>query len=403
LGRTSDNSPWLYLSDGGHFENLGLYEMVRRRCRRIVVVDATCDGGFDHADLHNAVRKIKVDFGIPIELPPTLPGQPGPGWKQRLVIGRIRYSALGDDYPDGVLICLKPILTGDEPASLTHYAATSRHRGNTFPHHSTADQFFNETQFESYRLLGEVSGRELLEHLDTALPSVGLPEEGERFHYPGVSPDVPHHPAPPSAPPPAEPPPPTATGARQVADGLQSLGVGGLVATGLTAVATVGVAGTLGLLVTLRFVAEPLNLTPATVSLAKEDRQLLREGLQLKQDQETLSWLNRLNVNLGALYEALRNQGPASLDTSGLNQEIQGLSARIEALNARWSGATPPPPPTVNNRELTAISLKVDEILARVREQPRPTQRDMEQILNRLEQLRTQIRMSGSRTNVRGQ
>lgn len=45
FGLTDDTSPYVYLSDGGHFENLGLYEMIRRRCKWIVVVDA---GAFSH-------------------------------------------------------------------------------------------------------------------------------------------------------------------------------------------------------------------------------------------------------------------------------------------------------------------------------------------------------------------
>ena len=55
---TTDDSPYVYLSDGGHFENLGLYEMLRRRCRFIVVIDAGCDPDFTFEDLGNAVRKI---------------------------------------------------------------------------------------------------------------------------------------------------------------------------------------------------------------------------------------------------------------------------------------------------------------------------------------------------------
>src|SRR6202023_3783628 len=66
FGLTNDTSPYVYLSDGGHFENLGLYEMVRRRCRLIVLVDAGCDPNFAFEDLGNAVRKIYIDLGIRI-------------------------------------------------------------------------------------------------------------------------------------------------------------------------------------------------------------------------------------------------------------------------------------------------------------------------------------------------
>ncbi len=63
FGLTNDTRPFVYLSDGGHFENLGLYEMVRRRCRFIVVSDAGCDPDFVFEDLGNAVRKIAIDLG----------------------------------------------------------------------------------------------------------------------------------------------------------------------------------------------------------------------------------------------------------------------------------------------------------------------------------------------------
>jgi hypothetical protein len=66
LGLTSDTNKYVYLSDGGHFENLGLYEMVRRRCRFIVAIDAGCDPKFAFEDLGNAVRKIEIDLGVPI-------------------------------------------------------------------------------------------------------------------------------------------------------------------------------------------------------------------------------------------------------------------------------------------------------------------------------------------------
>src|SRR5262249_8049069 len=66
LGMTSETNKYVYLSDGGHFENLALYEMVRRRCRFIVVSDAGCDPDFKFEDLGNAVRKIQIDLGVPI-------------------------------------------------------------------------------------------------------------------------------------------------------------------------------------------------------------------------------------------------------------------------------------------------------------------------------------------------
>src|SRR5207244_4535223 len=67
FGLTNDTSPYVYLSDGGHFENLGLYEMVLRRCHYIVVIDAGEDPQCSFADLGEAVRKIRIGLGISIE------------------------------------------------------------------------------------------------------------------------------------------------------------------------------------------------------------------------------------------------------------------------------------------------------------------------------------------------
>ena len=153
FGLTTDTNAWMYLSDGGHFENLGLYEMVLRRCHTIVVSDAGSDAPFHYEDLGNAVRKIRVDLGIPIELAtdymPTSPLEEGRE-RMHFAIAHIVYSAVDPGAPNGVLLYIKPCLTGDEPPDVVQYAATD----SRFPHQPTADQFFDEAQFESYRRLG---------------------------------------------------------------------------------------------------------------------------------------------------------------------------------------------------------------------------------------------------------
>lgn len=156
LGLTNDTANWLYLSDGGHFENLGLYEMVLRRCSLIVVSDAGEDAKYTYEDLANAVRKIQIDLGIPIEFdPPSLPMSPT-GWPTEKFSGRhcalasINYSAVDGDVLPGTLIYIKASMNGNETPDVKQYSATNP----TFPHQSTAEQFFNESQFESYRRLG---------------------------------------------------------------------------------------------------------------------------------------------------------------------------------------------------------------------------------------------------------
>jgi hypothetical protein len=156
FGLTDDKNPYVYLTDGGHFENLGFYEMVLRRCHFIVVSDAAADAQFRFGDLGSAVRKIRIDLGVPIDFwdvdiyPKAPPAERGRGvyW----ALGRVRYTSV-DKSPearDGVLLYLKPTVYGDEPRDVLEY----KRDFPDFPHQSTADQFFDEPQFESYRVLG---------------------------------------------------------------------------------------------------------------------------------------------------------------------------------------------------------------------------------------------------------
>jgi hypothetical protein len=153
LGLTDDRNPYVYLSDGGHFENLGLYEMVLRRCRHIVVVDAGQDRECRFEDLGNAIRKIRIDLGIQIELKhlPIYAEVPKEQKGRYCAVGTIHYADVdGPGARPGRLLYLKPAVYGDEPRDILHYKA----RNQTFPHESTGDQWFSESQFESYRMLG---------------------------------------------------------------------------------------------------------------------------------------------------------------------------------------------------------------------------------------------------------
>lgn len=150
LGLTDDQSPYSYLSDGGHFENLALYEMVLRRCRSIVVLDGGCDPDFTYEDLGNALRKIRIDLGVPIEFEDGTM-QALLARKARAAVAHIRYSAADEGGTDGWLLYLKPMLRGDESPDVRSYAAANP----TFPHQTTANQWFGEAQTESYRMLGQ--------------------------------------------------------------------------------------------------------------------------------------------------------------------------------------------------------------------------------------------------------
>ncbi len=157
MGLSNDQGGAVYLSDGGHFEILGIYEMVRRRCRRIVVIDADADQNATFEGLGNAVRKIRIDLDIDIVFSPpvhigsrTAPLTPF-HW---FAYGTIRYP---DSTTPGELIYLKPSDLPDMPMDVRAY----RNAHSDFPHDPTANQFYGESQFESYRQLGQSETQEL--------------------------------------------------------------------------------------------------------------------------------------------------------------------------------------------------------------------------------------------------
>lgn len=151
FGHTDMTAKFLYLSDGGHFENLGLYELVRRRCRLILVVDASADSDGNFGDLGNAIRRCGTDFNIPIELNARgIQRFEGKETGSSFVMGTVKYAQADGRGRDGLLLYIKPTIVGNENADILNYSKTHPE----FPHQSTADQFFDENQFESYRSLG---------------------------------------------------------------------------------------------------------------------------------------------------------------------------------------------------------------------------------------------------------
>jgi hypothetical protein len=152
LAGTTDEAGYVYLSDGGHFDNMGLYELVKRRCGLIVICDAEADGKYEYRGLGNAIRKCRTDMGIDIDLDvggitPQKPSKPS---KRHCALGTIHYENADPNAPTGTIIYIKASLTGDEPLDVQNYKKTC----NAFPHESTIDQWFSESQFESYRKLG---------------------------------------------------------------------------------------------------------------------------------------------------------------------------------------------------------------------------------------------------------
>ncbi|MGE1153035.1 patatin-like phospholipase family protein [Pseudomonas kitaguniensis] len=150
----NETNPWLNLSDGGHIENMGIYELLRRRCKFIVCVDGEADPRSTFEGQLTLVRHAQIDFGVRLE--PRLddirldPKSTLSRTHSHLL--RIHYPDAGPDKPGaiGLMLYLKLSLTGDETELLKRYRSISP----DFPHESTLDQFYTEEQFEAYRQLG---------------------------------------------------------------------------------------------------------------------------------------------------------------------------------------------------------------------------------------------------------
>jgi predicted acylesterase/phospholipase RssA len=154
MGSTNDDSNYVYLSDGGHFENLAIYELVRRGCKLIIASDASCDSDAGCSDLHNAVERCRADFGVEIEVDTSsLKSQNGMA-ANHFVVGKIHYMP-GSPQEDGVIVYIKPTLVVGDPADVIGYVA----KNPQFPNDTTANQWFDEAHFESYRALGHAAGQ----------------------------------------------------------------------------------------------------------------------------------------------------------------------------------------------------------------------------------------------------
>jgi hypothetical protein len=171
----NERAGFVQLSDGGHFENLGLYELIRRKMSLIVVSDGGQDAGFAFEDLGNAIERVRVDFGVGINFTVdklNLEGVlPAPGdvtstsWLTKFGLAKRGFAAAWIDYPDqdarGILLYIKATMIEGLPSDLYAYKALNRE----FPDQSTIDQDFDETQFEAYRELGYRLTKEMIEQI----------------------------------------------------------------------------------------------------------------------------------------------------------------------------------------------------------------------------------------------
>ena len=171
-----------FLTDGGHFENTGAYALLAEEAELIVLADCGADPDYVFDDLENLVRKARIDLqaevrfqkprGDAATLLPVSPatrellGQFGSLGELAsntslacFALAEVRYRREGQRERLGYLILVKPNLCAGLPVDLFNFKA----KQPDFPQQSTADQFFDEAQWESYFQLGNVLGSRLNE------------------------------------------------------------------------------------------------------------------------------------------------------------------------------------------------------------------------------------------------
>ncbi len=149
----SDKRVWLNLSDGGHIENMAVYELLRRRCKFIISVDGEADPRCSFHGHLTLVRHAQIDLGIRIDstLDDLRPNAKSRHSRTHYMFCRVHYPAAGGEPEStGLLLYVKLSATGNEEELIKRY----RLANPDFPHQTTLDQFFDEEQFEAYRQLG---------------------------------------------------------------------------------------------------------------------------------------------------------------------------------------------------------------------------------------------------------
>jgi hypothetical protein len=139
---TRRTSSYLNLSDGGHFDNTGVYEMIRRRCRRIVLIDAETS----RKGIANAAKKARIDFGVEV----TLKYKASKGFPFEKF--KIRYPSKNNEKCfDGEMVRIYPAMYEGCAFDTSEFKRVNP----KFPDEPLIDQWFGESQFESYRKLGD--------------------------------------------------------------------------------------------------------------------------------------------------------------------------------------------------------------------------------------------------------
>jgi hypothetical protein len=164
LGRNRVGAKYLYVTDGGHYENLGLVELLRRGCTEIYCLDAS--GGEGYEALGDAIALARSELGVHIEVPTgelekLFPDESSGEAQANCVKLTFTYR----DGTAGRVIYARNVLTAEAP-----WDARAYHKIDpSFPHNTTADQLYTDQKFEAYRVLGELAGKKAFA-LMTPLP-----------------------------------------------------------------------------------------------------------------------------------------------------------------------------------------------------------------------------------------
>lgn len=190
LGRIGTDKMMVNISDGGHIENLGVMELLRRKCKLIISVDAGADPDFSFADLENMTVRARNELGVDIRFRPdqipedVMRVKPSHGYsRRRFVVADMfqlweKTKENGEEeikhYPGGkrigVFVYVKSTVTAPEgrpnisPVDDPLKYGTYKYKiyNPDFPHESTADQFFDPIQWESYYQLGQFIAADML-------------------------------------------------------------------------------------------------------------------------------------------------------------------------------------------------------------------------------------------------
>jgi len=192
FSQIDENSPTVYLTDGGHVENLGIYALMKRKCKVIIAIDGEADRQMRFPSLLALERYARIDLGVTVSLPwepirdhaqkidkafdqaetdgTPVPRDVGP----HCAAAEFKYGPKDED--SAILLYVKASVSGDEDDYILDY----KRRHPAFPHETTNDQFFHEEQLEVYRALGFHIMKRVLTRSESFAVIAGEKETEER-------------------------------------------------------------------------------------------------------------------------------------------------------------------------------------------------------------------------------